>query len=147
MNLYLLGGCRVVFVWCKVCFVLFRYHRLCHFSFLFVPSSFSLEMSLFPSIFVPLPFSPCMESTSYDFPFRMMVFFYLVTTGGMFDISFNVRIQSINQSIRVTSSSMIISGRNPPLNCTFTHTPCRCTKTKAKAHDEQPGYKSGFKSW
>ena len=49
------------------------------FSFFF----FSLEMSLFPSIFVPLPFSLCMESTLYlarFFLFRIM-FFYLVTTG------------------------------------------------------------------
>ena len=40
----------------------------------------SLELSLFPSIFVPLTFSLCMESTSYVLSFRM-VFFYLVTTG------------------------------------------------------------------
>ena len=38
-----------------------------------------------------------MESTWYVFPFRM-VFFYLVTTGWIFDISLYVRIQS-NQSI------------------------------------------------
>ena len=45
------------------------------------------EMSLFPSIFfVPLPFSLCMESTSYVLPFRM-VFVYLATTGWIFDIS------------------------------------------------------------
>ena len=43
-------------------------------------------MSLFPSIFVPLPFFLCTESTSYVFPFRM-VFFYIVTTGWIFDIS------------------------------------------------------------
>ena len=36
--------------------------------------------------FTPLPFSLCMESTSYVFPF-WVVFFYLVTTGGIFDIS------------------------------------------------------------
>ena len=35
-----------------------------------------LEMSLVPSMFVPLPFSHCMGSTSYVFPFRV-VFFYL----------------------------------------------------------------------
>ena len=39
-----------------------------------------LEISLFPSVcFVPLPFSLCMESTSYVFPFRMLLF-YLGTT-------------------------------------------------------------------
>ena len=43
-------------------------------------------MSFFPSILVPLPFSLCMESTPYVFAFRM-VFFYLVTTGWIFDIS------------------------------------------------------------
>ena len=41
---------------------------------------FFLETSLFTSIFVPLPFSLCMESTSHVFLFQM-VFFYLVTTG------------------------------------------------------------------
>ena len=35
---------------------------------------------VFPSIFVPLPFYLCTESTSYVFSFRV-VFFYLVTTG------------------------------------------------------------------
>ena len=42
------------------------------FSFFF---SLSLEMSLFPSIFVPLPFFFLyMESISYVFPFRMVIF-------------------------------------------------------------------------
>ena len=45
-----------------------------------------LEMSLFPSIFVPFPFSLCIESTSYVLSFRIMVFFYLVSTGWIFDI-------------------------------------------------------------
>ena len=44
------------------------------------------EMSLFPSIFCAFPLSPCMESTSYVLSFRM-VFFYLVTTGWIFDIN------------------------------------------------------------
>ena len=57
----------------------------CFYLFLFFFFS-SLETSLFPSIFVPLPFSLCMESTSYLSPFRM-VFFYLVTTGRVFDIN------------------------------------------------------------
>ena len=39
--------------------------------------------------FVPFPLSLCMESTSYVLSFRMVffVFFYLVTTGWIFDIS------------------------------------------------------------
>ena len=46
-----------------------------------------LEMSLFPNIFfVPFPLSVCIGSTSYVLYFRM-VFFYLVTTGWIFDIS------------------------------------------------------------
>ena len=55
-------------------------------------------MSLFPSIFVPLPLYLCMKSTSYFFPFRMM-FFYLVTTGWISDISLCEN--SINQSTRI----------------------------------------------
>ena len=57
----------------------------------------------FPSIFVPLSFFLCMESTWYVAPFRM-VFFYLVTTGWIFDISLYVRIQS-NQSIVLRSNA------------------------------------------
>ena len=51
-------------------------------------STFSpfLEMPLFPSIFVPLLFlSLYKQSTLHVFPFRM-VFFYLATTGWIFDI-------------------------------------------------------------
>ena len=47
---------------------------------------FFFEMSLFPSIFEPLPFSVCMESKSDVVPLRM-VFFYLVTTSWIFDMS------------------------------------------------------------
>ena len=47
------------------------------------PPTHDQKSSIF---FVPLPFSPCMESTSYVLSFRM-VFFYLVTTGWIFDIS------------------------------------------------------------
>ena len=41
---------------------------------MFLPLLFfcSLVISLFPGIFVPLPFSLCMESTSYVFPFWMV---------------------------------------------------------------------------
>ena len=55
-------------------------------AFFFVFLSFlSLEMSLFPSIFVPLLFSLCMESTSHVFfPPSGWCFFYLVTTGSIF---------------------------------------------------------------
>ena len=56
----------------------------------------SFEMSLFPSILVPSLFSPCVESTSYVFPFGWMVFLYLVTTGWIFYISLLIN-QPINQ--------------------------------------------------
>ena len=46
-----------------------------------------LEMSLFPSIFVPLPFSLYIERVRRTFFFFRMVFFYLVTTGWIFYIS------------------------------------------------------------
>ena len=61
-----------------------------------------LEMSLFPRflLYHSLPFSLCMESTSYIFPFRM-VFFYLVTTGWIFDIIISRCEISINQSNQV----------------------------------------------
>ena len=53
----------------------------------------------FRVFFVPLPFSLCMESTSYVLSFRM-VFFYLVTTGWIFYIiSLLCEIQSINASL------------------------------------------------
>ena len=47
---------------------------------------FVLKMPLFRVFFVPFPLSLCMESTSYVLSFRV-VFFYLVTTGWIFDIS------------------------------------------------------------
>ena len=43
-----------------------------------------------------------MESTPYALSCRMMVFFYLVTTGWIFDI---ICEKSINQSIRTASGS------------------------------------------
>ena len=56
-------------------------------------------MSLFPSFFVPLPLSLCMERTSDVFPFRVVFFYqYLVTTGWIFGISLLCE-NSINQSI------------------------------------------------
>ena len=59
----------------------------------------SLEMSPFPSSFVRLPFYliNSIVSTSYVFSFRM-VFFYLVTTGWIFDISLSC--ENSNQSIK-----------------------------------------------
>ena len=79
--------CHVVFIWCYVglfCFVFIftlslkprpsvqsffdmQAPRQPH---VFLPlfPFVSLEISLFPSIFVPLPFSLCMESTPYVFP-------------------------------------------------------------------------------
>ena len=56
-------------------------------------------MSLFRVFFVPLPFSLRMKSTSYAISFRI-VYFYLVTTSWVFDISLceNSINQSINQS-------------------------------------------------
>ena len=72
-----------------------------------------LEMSLFPSIFVvvPFPLSHCMESTSLVLSFRMMVFFYLVTTGWIFDISLYEN--SINQSINIKSMDQPGKVANP----------------------------------
>ena len=66
-----------------------------------------LEMSLFPSTFVPWPLSLCMESTSYFFSFRI-VFFYLVTSSWIFLHQLIImRIQSINQSrIELTTSAL-----------------------------------------
>ena len=48
-----------------------------------------------------------MESTSYVFPFRM-VFFYLVTTGWMFDISLCVIIQSIIKNLSAGCSVTVV---------------------------------------
>ena len=48
--------------------------------------SVSLEMSLFSTLFVPLSFYLCMESTSYVFLFRVL-FFYLGIMGCCFYIS------------------------------------------------------------
>ena len=66
-----------------------------------LPASFSVLVSLeidaaFSEFFVTLPGFFCMESTPYVFSFRM-VFFYLVTTGWILDISLCEN--SINQPI------------------------------------------------
>ena len=77
--------------------------------FLFFP--FSAGMSLYylvallplSEFFVPLPFSLCMESASHVFSFWVF-FFYLVTTGWIFNIISLLcenSIKSINQSIRI----------------------------------------------
>ena len=74
--------------------------------FLFVPFV-SLEMSFFPIrvFFVPLPFSLCMESTPYVLSFRM-VFFYLVTTGWIIDIS-SYKNSDIKNSITIGFSPIL----------------------------------------
>ena len=104
--------CHDVFLWCYVCFVLLRFRlyafveaaalrsivlryagapiATCFFGFFW-------RRHFFRVFFVPFPLSLCMESTSYVLSFRM-VFFYLVATGWIFDISIYVRIQSTNQS-------------------------------------------------
>ena len=51
---------------------------------------------------ITLPFPHCMESALYVFLpdcVEMIAFFYLVTTGFIFNIAYYVRIQPINQSI------------------------------------------------
>ena len=49
----------------------------------------------FQVCFVPFPLFLCMESTPYYvLSFRIMVFFYLVTTGWMFDLTY-VRVPTI----------------------------------------------------
>ena len=55
---------------------------------------------------MPFPLSLCMESTSYVISFRM-VFFYLVATGWIFDISLgeNSTDQSTNQSFKESRSA------------------------------------------
>ena len=91
-NLYPPGACRVVFLWCY--FFFFRHHRLRPLSSLFRLHFVSLEMSRFPSFFlVPLPFSRCMESTSYVSPSRM-VFSYFWPQAGFFTSSVYAIIQS-----------------------------------------------------
>ena len=67
---------------------------------------FILRCRFFRVFFVPLPFSLCMDSSSYVLSFRM-VFFYLVTTDWIFDISLcgNSISQSVNQSIICTKFS------------------------------------------
>ena len=84
----------------------FRFLSVCVFNFLV-----SLKkMSLFPSIFFPFPFSLCMESTPYVFPFGM-VFFYITTTGWI--IYFSLCENSIIQSnqIRIGSRSVVMCFR------------------------------------
>ena len=102
----LICRCHDVFLWCYVCFVLLRFRVYAfveaaalrsivlrytrpdsHTCFFLSFFSFIIwRCRVFRVFFVPSPFSLCMESTSYVFAFRM-VFFYLVTTGWIFDIS------------------------------------------------------------
>ena len=72
------------------------HHRPIYFSFCL----FGDRCGFFRVFFVPLPFSLRIESTSYVLSFRM-VFFYLVTTGWIFDISllFESSIKSVSMTI------------------------------------------------
>ena len=75
----------------------------CFFFFLL----FIWRCRFFRVFFVPLPLSPCMESTSYVISFRM-VFFCLVTTGCIFYI--NSCENSINQN-QISSTIHVDFGR------------------------------------
>ena len=57
-----------------------------------------LEISFFPSIFVPSPFYLCMESTSYVLSFRV-VFFYPVTTGCIMQERGFIRLSEIMETL------------------------------------------------
>ena len=72
------GVTFVLFCFVATVCVLFRF---CFFIFLFL-----WKCRFSRVFFVPSPFSLCMESTSYVFSF-LVVFFYPVTTGWIFDIS------------------------------------------------------------
>ena len=110
--------CHDVFLWCYLCFVLFRFRlyafveaaalrstvlryagapiatHTCFFLFSFL---LVWRCRVFRVFFVPLPFSLCMESTSYVLSSRL-VFSYLVTRGWNFDISLICE-NLINQSM------------------------------------------------
>ena len=77
--------------------------RTCFFLFSFL---IIWRCRFFRVFFVPLPFSLCMESTSHVFPFRI-VFFYLVATSWIFDISLceNSINHSINRAIQSSRAS------------------------------------------
>ena len=105
-------------MWCYLCFVLLRFRlyafveaaalrstvlrcagapiatHTCFFLFSFL---LIWRCRVFRVFFVPLPFSLCMESTSYVLSSRL-VFFYLVKRGWNFDISLICE-NLINQSI------------------------------------------------
>ena len=102
------------FPWCYGCFVLLRFRlyafveaaalRSIVLRYAGAPIATRVSFSFFGDVafseyfFVPFLLSLCMESTSYVLSFRM-VFFFLVTTGWIFDINFCEN--SINQSIKV----------------------------------------------
>ena len=107
--------CHDVFVWCYVCFVLLRFSldafveaaalRSIVLRCAGAPTATRVSFSFFwrcrffqVFFLVPFPLSFCMESTSYVLSFRM-VFFYLVTTGWIFDVSLCE--DSINQSVNI----------------------------------------------
>ena len=74
---------------------------------------------------VPLPFSLCMESTSYIFSFRM-VFFYLVTTGWIFDI-ISICENSIKKTPKKLGSIRICQKQEQQTTCIY-----RALKRKRK---------------
>ena len=95
-----------VFLWCYVCFVLLRFRfyafveaaalRSTVLRYASAPIATCVSFSFFGDVvfseylFVPFPLSLCMERTSYVLSFRM-VFFHIVTTGWIFDISLIIR--------------------------------------------------------
>ena len=97
-------------------------------------------MSLFPCVFgTKVPFSRCMESASCVFSFRI-VFFYLVTTGWIFDI---ISCENSKNSIRAIGSVPSLSGyyaiayrwRSLPIPSTCPlHTNRGYWKREARAH-------------
>ena len=82
---------------------------------------------------VPFPLALCMESTSYVLSFRMVVFFYLVTTGWIFDIS--LFMWEFNQSDQN-------HGDNPLLNKLGSKSRQNPCQAPALAHCELIGVKT-----
>ena len=117
--------CHDVFLWCYVCFALlrFRLYASVEAAALYsavlryagapiatrVSFSFLGGVAFSEYLFVPFPLCLCMDSTSYVLSFRM-VFFYLVTTGWIFDISLCEN--SIKQSMPYANSQYALCQRS-----------------------------------
>ena len=71
--------------------------------------------SFFRVFFIPLPFSLCMESTPYVLSF-WVVFFYIVTTGWIFDISFTRKFSGKISPPKISSGNF---GSNSPSRGNF----------------------------